>query len=92
MLFFGHLGEITDPQQFFREQEYIVCRGALDDEAIGSVVDLYQTHIIPSNRKYGRQNGRWEQNQITPYGGVSNCLLNSTPMKEIRTAGWRIRF
>jgi phytanoyl-CoA hydroxylase len=76
MHFFGHLGEITDPEQFFREQEYIVCRGALDDQAINSVVDLYHTHIIPSKRKYLRQNGRWERNQMTPYGGVSNCLLN----------------
>ena len=76
MHFFGHLGEITDPEQFFREQEYIVCRGALDDQAINSVVDLYHTHIIPSKRKYLRQNGRWERNQMTPYGGVSNGLLN----------------
>src|SRR5215471_5503112 len=75
MFFFGHLGEIIDPEQFFREQEYIVCRGALDDQAISSVVDLYRTHIIPSKRKYFRQSSRWERNQMTPYGGVSNCLL-----------------
>ena len=76
MFFFGHLGEITDPQQFFREQEYIVCRGALDDQVISSVVDLYRTHIIPSQRKYFRQGSRWERNQMTLNGGVSNSLLN----------------
>src|SRR5215831_4198514 len=76
MLFFGHLGEITDPERFFREQEYIVCRGALDDRAISNVVDLYHTNIIPSKRKYLRQSVQWEPNEMTPYGGVKNCLLN----------------
>src|SRR5262245_10007626 len=76
MRFFGHLDEITDPERFFREQQYIVCRGALDDQAIRSVLDMYHTHIIPSKRTYLRQSGYWERNQMTPYGGVSNGLLN----------------
>src|SRR6516164_6629015 len=76
MRFFGHLGEIADPQRFFGEQEYIVCRGALDDQAISTVVNLYQTHIIPSKRNYLRQSGRWELNEMTPYGGIRNCLMN----------------
>jgi phytanoyl-CoA hydroxylase len=76
MRFFGHLGEITNPEQFFREQEYIVCRGALDDRAISRLLDLYHTHIISSKRKYLRQSTQWEPNQMTPYGGVRNCLLN----------------
>jgi phytanoyl-CoA hydroxylase len=76
MRFFGHTGEITDPERFFREQEYIVCRGALNDQTISSAVDAYHTHIIPSNCKYLRQSSYWERNQITPYGGVSNGLLN----------------
>jgi phytanoyl-CoA hydroxylase len=73
--FFGHRGEIIDPEQFFRDQQYIVCRGALDDQAIDGVVDLYRTHIIPSKRKYYRHSCQWERNQMTPYGGVSNTLV-----------------
>jgi phytanoyl-CoA hydroxylase len=76
MRFFGHLGDIADPERFFREQEYVVCRGALDGQAIGSVLDAYHTNVMPSNRKYLRQSGRWERNQMTPYGGVGNGLLN----------------
>ena len=82
MLFFGHLGDITNPERFFRQQEYIICRGALDDQAINSVVDLYQSHIIPSERKYLRQSCQWEPNQLTPYGGVTNCLLNAHVFKK----------
>ena len=81
MHFFGHLGEITDPERFFREQEYIVCRGTLNDQAINSVVDLYHTNIIPSKRKYLRKSYRWERNQMTPYCGVSNGLLNRKGFK-----------
>lgn len=76
MHFFGHQGEISDPRAFFREQEYIVCRGALDYETINDLVDLYQTLIFPSELKYLRQSCQWERNEITPYGGVSNGFLN----------------
>jgi phytanoyl-CoA hydroxylase len=48
----------------------------LDDDAIGSVLHLYHTHIISSKCNYLRQSGRFERNQMTPYGGVRNGLLN----------------
>ena len=76
MRFFGHRGEIADPQKFFREQEYIVCRGALDDNAISGLVDLYQTDVTTSSCYYMRQSTHWERHQMTPYGGVSNGFLN----------------
>lgn len=82
MQFFGHLGEITNPESFFREQEYIVCRGALEHELIDNVLDLYESQIVPSRHKYQRQSTHWEPNQLTPAGGVVNCLLNPHSYQE----------
>ena len=74
--YFGHLGKVEQPDKFFQEQNYIVCRGITDLSKIDELVDLYDREIIPSSQKYLRQSTEWEYHYKTKAGGIANCFLN----------------
>lgn len=74
--YFGHLGEVNDPYKFFKEQNYIICRGATSSEKIDSLVGFYNRNIVNSKKKYLRQSAQWEKNNKSVTGGVVNGFLN----------------
>jgi len=75
--YFGHLGQVSEPQKFFLEQNYIICRNALSLDQIDKLVNLYDSWILEtSSLKFLRQSGNWESTEFTDVGGVRNCFLN----------------
>ncbi len=74
--YFGHLGKIKDPFEFFQEQDYIICRGATDLQQIDELVNFSEKFIVVSSHKYLRQSAQWESNQKSSAGGVINTFLD----------------
>lgn len=73
--YFGHQGEVRDPQSFFQEENYIICRGATNPRDLEELFNFYNQDIVTSNHLYLRQSKQWEINRYTEYGGVSNAFL-----------------
>jgi phytanoyl-CoA hydroxylase len=77
MEYFGHQGEILSPKQFFIDQNYIICRNALDGKLISDLIAVYDSWIQDAkDNKYLRQSGLTEANEFSAAGGVKNCFLN----------------
>lgn len=74
--YFGHLGKVEDPFEFYQEQDYIICRGATDLEKIDELVNFYEKFIVTSSQKYLRQSAQWESNEKTSSGGIKNTFLD----------------
>ena len=74
--YFGHLGIIKDPLNFFQEHDYIICRGASDLDEIDNLVNFYEKFIVLSSKKYLRQSAQWESNQKASMGGIMNAFLD----------------
>ena len=75
--YFGHLGQVSDPQKIFLEQNYIICRNALSLDKIDKLVNFYDSWILAtSSLKFLRQSGNWESTEFTDIGGVRNWFLN----------------
>jgi len=72
---FGHLGEIEHPLEFFSQENYIICRGATDLNHLEELFNFYNNNIAQSSQLYLRQSKQWEPNKVTQYGGVSNAFL-----------------
>jgi phytanoyl-CoA hydroxylase len=83
MHFFGHLGPVFQPQAFFSRNDYIVCRGALQEHLVGEVIKIYEKTFYKSEKKFLRQSGRWETNSMHRQShGVENCFLNPHAYQE----------
>ena len=73
--YFGHQGKVEEPLAFFSEQNYIICRGALDIADLDNLFNFYNQHIANSTQIFLRQSKKWEANHFTKSGGVSNAFL-----------------
>jgi phytanoyl-CoA hydroxylase len=82
--YFGHKGPVTDPLSFFKEENYIICRGATDLSKVDRTYDIFNDLIVGSNDYYLRQSSNWERNTYTDAGGISNCLLQPHQFKRGR--------
>ncbi len=74
--YFGHLGKVEDPFEFYQEQDYIICRGATDLQEIDELINFYEQYIVTSPQKYLRQSAQWETNKKTSFGGIANTFLD----------------
>ena len=73
--YFGHRGPVPDPLGFFKEENYVVCRGAADLTKVDRTYNTFNEFIVGSNDYYLRQSSHWERNIYSDAGGISNCLL-----------------
>ena len=74
--YYGHLGPVEDPQAFFQEHDYVICPDAVPEAAIDAMVEHYEAHIVPSDKKYARQSTQLEVHDRSPNGGIINGLLD----------------
>lgn len=77
MEYLGHQGRVSNPKQFFADQDYIICRNALDSQLINNLIGVYDSWILETQgNQYLRQSGLLEANEFSAVGGVKNCFLN----------------
>ena len=86
--YFGHLGKVDDPFEFYQEQDYIICRGATDLQQIDELVDFYEKFIVTSPYKFLRQSAQWESNKKSPVGGILNTFLDPHCYEEGVNGEW----
>jgi phytanoyl-CoA hydroxylase len=73
--YFGHLGDVQDPLNFFLKENYLICRGATNIQQIDELVEFYNQSIVVSDKLYLRQSSEWECNQKSSVDGITNCFL-----------------
>jgi phytanoyl-CoA hydroxylase len=73
--YFGHLGDVQDPLNFFLRENYLVCRGATDIQQIDDLLEFYNQSIVVPDKLYLRQSSAWEYHQKSPVNGIINAFL-----------------
>lgn len=76
MNYFGSDGQVNSPTDYFAQNNYVICRGALEPERLNSFVDYYERNVVTASRLFFRQSTQWERNELTKAGGLRNTLLN----------------